>query len=174
MLFLAIALASATADLAAPLPPLFLNEQDALRFSATFGPKWRHPRDVKLNLSGTLDGFQMKQFEYLVDGLQAFVTIGTGPTGKIGYYDVRFPSIGTKCITPDPKSMAQALLNKFEPDHSFDIRNVNHIASVADLIWPNNHINSGPAALVGNTMFQSFKMMGYCRIRVTRRPAVAT
>ncbi|HEY1124716.1 MAG TPA: hypothetical protein VGE65_03715 [Sphingobium sp.] len=169
MLYLAIALAAA--DLAAPLPPLFLNEKEALTFSATFGPKWRNPRDVKLNLSGTLDGFKMKQFEYQVDGLPAFISIGTGPTGKIGYYDVRFPSIGTKCVTPDAKLMAQALLNKFEPEHSSDIRNVNQIATVADMIWPNNAINSGPATLVGNTMFQSFKMMGYCRIRVTRRPA---
>lgn len=174
MIFLAIAIAVTQADLAAPLLPLFGNEKEALAFSTTFGPDWRNPLQVKLNTSGPMFGFKMKMFEYRLQGGKAYVGIGTGPFGKIGFYDVRFPSVGTKCIVPDTNAMAKALLAKFEPAHASDSRNVNRVASTANLVWPYTAFHGSPPAVVGNTVFESLKMNGYCRLRVFRHPSATT
>ena len=174
MPFLAIALAVTQADLAMPLSPLFRSEKEALAFSATLGPEWRNPIPVKLDASTTFFGFKMKVFEYRLDGGQAFVSIGTGPTGKIGAYDVRFPSIGTKCAVPDTKAMAKALLEKFEPAHALDSRNVNRVASTANLVWPYMAYTGSPPVVIGHTVFMSLKMNGYCRVRVFRGAPATT
>lgn len=169
MVLLAIALAVAQDGSVTPLLPVFRSEGEALAFSTSFGPEWYNPHPVKLSPSTTLFGVKMKLFEYRMDEGHAYVGIGTDPAGKIGLYDVRFPTVGTNCVVPDTKAMARTLLEKFEPEYASDTRNINRVASTANLVWPYTAFHSSPSAVVGQTVFTSFKMNGFCRVRVVRR-----
>lgn len=174
MILLAMALAVDQADSVMLSLPLFRSEGDALALSASFGPEWHNPRPVKLSPSTTLFGFKMKLFEYRMEEGHAYVGIGTDPAGKIGLYDVRFPTVGTNCVVPDTKTMARTLLEEFEPEYASDTRIINRVASTANLVWPYTALHSSPSAVVGQTVFTSLKMNGFCRLRVVRRSSAAT
>ncbi len=169
--FIAVASLSGGAALAEAREPsaLFSSQEQALEFTRSIGLGWGEPTVLE---SGGSDYFGFSRptfFVYSIGTLKGYMVIGYDRSGQIGFYEVRYPTLKTDCVSiPDTRALAKNLLNQFEPDFADNTREVNFVGSSADLVWPYTAFMSGPGPVVGRTAFRFYKMNGYCSFRVVR------
>lgn len=148
---------------------LFSDQERALTFTQSLGPEWRAPSSLEANGGDYLGFSRPTFFVYSLGALKGYVGIAYDGAGKIGLYEVRFPTVDAQCVgVPNTRVLARSLLNEFEPGFVSSVREVNLVGSSADLVWPYAAFISGPGARVGRTAFWFYKMNGYCSFRVLR------
>lgn len=148
---------------------LFSSQEQALEFTQSIGPSWGNPTAVDIGKGDYLGFSRPALFVYPIGILEGNMIIGYDKSGKIGFYEVRYPTLKTKCVgNPETRELARKLLNQFEPDFAQNSREVNFVGSSADLVWPYTAFLSGPIPVVGHTAFRFYKMNGYCSFMVVR------
>jgi hypothetical protein len=163
-----IALASAPAACSAqPSEDIFSNEDAALTFTASLGADWVKPSEkIDRALS---NGNRQTIFRYHFDNLKGMMVVEADKLGKLRRYEVRFPLRENECVgAPDRSSLAKKLLTNTEPTSLENIRNVNLLARLPDLVWPYSHVVIGPSTQFGETAFEFTRLNGYCGMRVFR------
>ncbi|WP_156800051.1 hypothetical protein [Novosphingobium resinovorum] len=115
-----------------------------------------------------VEGLRYTHYWYKLGEREVVVALGVDKIGKLRQVDIRYPKQKNKCIdTPDPKSLSQILLEHSDPDFSNDY-NVNLLGSSGKSVWEGNGTPSSGGAKFGRTSYVFMKMMGVCRVRMTR------
>lgn len=152
---------------AQPSEDIFSSENAALRFTASLGADWLKPSE-KIDRSLN-NGTKQTIFRYNVQNLRGTMVVEADELGKLRRYEVRFPLRGNDCVgAPDRQLLAKRLLVNTEPSSLGQVRNVNLLAGLPDLVWPHSHVVVGPWTQFGETAFEFTRIEGYCGMRVFR------
>jgi hypothetical protein len=145
---------------------LFAGEQSALNFMSILQPELTNFE--KKRYCCEFEGMRYTHYWYELGEREIVISLGVDNIGKLRQIDIRYPKQNNKCIdTPDTKTLSRMLLEHSDPDFSNDY-NVNLLGSSGKSVWEGNGTPSSGGAKFGRTSYVFMKMMGVCRVRMTR------
>ena len=166
---IAVLAAPAVAAKAPAGTDLFESEAAALSFTASLGSEWKVPIDK--HVFGSILGIRNTRYTFRLGHNIGIAQLGIDSGGNLRSYEVWFQVVDKACPdAPATRTLARSLLEHTEPDFANDRRNINLIGSSADLVWPWAALHSGPGTQIGSTRYYFFKMNGFCKLRLERRP----